>query len=306
MSTTVFSYDEGVRTFKIVLQGNKIDVYKTMPDTDTENNIESDEESDPNRLTTYNLSPDELGENVAYHVDYDPYKESYPSSPNFTFIATRIFIKGEIYNTADRKTLDYGEEDEEYLSLLLEIDPEEKQYVWIGWNIIKFKTISPVVQFNSVVSYYDCNAIDQDGNYYLMYALAVMKHSPTLKTNISKFDGPHQYYHRNCIVTDFRSFYHTQGYNPREIVAFYVNGVHRSIHYDVDAKEDYKSLLSQLVKASEKEPNVPQEGAYIKNKDNEFVPLPLEKYLEIIQELANAKGFLPMNAEVLSKRFSYY
>jgi hypothetical protein len=292
--TVCFTYDEGVNTFKLVIEENIVKVYKTIPDSDTCSTLQCDEEKDFMEVL------EEFNEN------YVPYAESYPTKPDFVFEAIRIFINGQILTRVDSDVLNWTEEDEMRLSLLLEVNREENVYIWIGDSVIKFKTLAPIAKFNSKIDYYDCNAVDEDGNYYLMYAHAIMLFNESLNQDISKYDGEHQYYYRNCMITNIHPHYHNEGFNPKGIQAFYVNGHITNLELTTDPEKHFRDLVTAREIAScLRDPDVPQSGASIKDKDGNIVSISMQEYLDMVTELAKVRGFLPLNPETLSQRFCY-
>lgn len=127
----------------------------------------------------------------------------YESTPFLTLQPQRIFVGTSPLIPMTEFSDGYGPEFDGN-SILLEMDPKEKTYIFIGSEIFSFQSFDKIVKFVSPVGNNDVPypyAIDECGNCYLLLEDVV------LKLGSFTIQEPYQYYYKQSRMTTDVGFF---------------------------------------------------------------------------------------------------
>lgn len=139
---TYFIHDNGGRPFKVVIDNDKVYVYKNI------------------------------------HHDFDTYEDFYSDKPILTFHPMKIFIGKSPFNTMTQFSGGHGPEFDGN-SILIQMS--EKKYVYIGRKIYSFATEHKITKYVSPVGNSDVPypyAVDNKKHIYLLEEDVIIKRVP--------------------------------------------------------------------------------------------------------------------------------
>jgi hypothetical protein len=286
--TTCIIHDNGGRPFKVeISNGNSVKVFKLITNSDAESScvrkdVHSDEEDIHSEEDVFQIMED----------DSDDNENHYSADPIISFQATKVFV-----GIHDRLSSYDPEMDGN--SVLLEVGQNE--YVSIGWNIFRFKTLSEIIQYESPIGNSDVPypyARDNQGNYYLMVENVILLNRPNFDQIIashnqhpsSRHDDPYSLYYNTHYITEPSS-------NTRNVFknieAFYINGNEYNMTSTLNPEEEYERFKRFSIgnQYSDDIPaDVPPVGIYIR-QNGVLRELPKDEFVSIINEFNLSQQF---------------
>jgi len=212
--------------------------------------------------------------------------------PILSFDAKHIFIGKSPLNKMTKFSGGHGKRFDGN-TILIQID--DKEYVYIGEQIYKFKSYGKIVKYESPVGNNDVPypyAIDEIGKTYLMIEDVVLYN---YKKN-SVYDNPYDYYyHYNLITEDIGSVPREKSVllNNLDIVEFYIGDKKYTLRYKTNPAKEYKRLIPEY-----------GDKMYIVTIGNSKKKiLTKDDYIKLMKGFGKTAGFTPMKGKkMLVKR----
>jgi hypothetical protein len=191
------------------------------------------------------------------------------------------------------------------------INTKQNEYIFIGDQIFRFNTESPVISYMSPIGNNDVPypfAILENGEIYLMIENVVLTNTNSLTEYLGiQGNDPYSYYYDNHYITPNMSIYRTEDdeitylndfpyYN--EIKAFQIGGERYNMTYNANLEEDYDRLKEFENTEGDGETQL---EIFVGENLNKIV-LTKEMYVEIVESFGNSKGFRKFNKNVLHER----
>jgi hypothetical protein len=236
--------DNGGRPFTVKIENNKVSVYKN----------------------DYNEETD----------DYDlEFLHEY--NPSHIFIGKSIVCPMTIFSGArDDPKFDGN-------SILLELNPNTLEYVYIGESIYSFKAYSKILSYvspvgNSLVPY--PYAVDENYNHYLIIEDVVLEMTELFREKLHEGEDAYEYYYDNHTIAD----------HFENIKMLKINGENYNFTYST---EGFDSFVARFDNA---------QVSMIKH-DNSEEYFTKESYTELMKRFADYRKFIPfMNKQIIQKR----
>jgi len=191
-----------------------------------------------------------------------------------TYYPTKVFVGKSIINkmTEFSGALDKPKFDGN--SILLEIDPINLRYVYIGYEIYSFTAYAKIKEYvspvgNSQVPY--PYAVDELNNYYLMIENIVLEGRKEIEDLVNDKSDPYDYYYDNSKI----------GGNFEDIKSLKIGNENYLFTYKI---EDYDHMKTRFQN---------QDFYMIKNDDTEEL-LTKEKYDDLMERFADSKKFMTL------------
>lgn len=245
MAESYKTLDNGGNPFTVKIEDNKVSVYKN-------NYIEELDDYELEFLYNYN--------------------------PSYIFIGKSIICPMTIFSGArDDPKFDGN-------SILIELDPNTHEYVYIGESIYSFKAYSKIINYvspvgNSLVPY--PYAVDEDNNYYLMTENIVLEMTEELQTNIDNGEDAYTYYYDVHTIAD----------NFEDIKMLKIDGENYNFTYST---EGFDSFVARFDNA---------QVSMVKH-DNSEEYFTKESYTELMNRFAEYRKFKSfVNKQIIRKRF---
>lgn len=236
-----------------------------------------------NYNNTYKVTIQNNDVNIYSFIDNDEDKEEYSEMPTYEFKnVEHIFIgKSPICNI----TLYYEVYGPEFDGNTILLHIKNNEYVYIGNDVYKFKSISKIITYNSPVGRnYVPNpyAVDKNNNVYILGQEVIMTNY-NFKKNIIYKNALADYYYDIHYITH----QHKKIYNPLNIKYFYVDGDKYNLNYCVNPGEYYDKLADFI--------NGYKGIIKIVYNDNKEKILNRQDYIDIITKFGKMKGFVPID-----------
>jgi hypothetical protein len=244
MAESYQTLDNGGNPFTVKIEDNKVSVYKN-------NHNEQTDDYELEFLHTYN--------------------------PSHIFIGKSIVCPMTIFSGArDDPEFDGN-------SILLELNPNTHEYVYIGESIYSFKAYSKILSYvspvgNSSVPY--PYAIDELGNHYLIIEDVVLTMTEELRTILDEGEDAYTYYYKVHTIAD----------NFEDIKMLKIDGENYNFTYST---EGFDNLVARFHNAQ----------ISMVKYDNSEEYFTKESYTELMNRFADFRKFQPfMNKHIILKR----
>ena len=244
MAESYQTLDNGGNPFTVKIEDNKVSVYKN-------NYNEQTGDYELEFLHTYN--------------------------PSHIFIGKSIVCPMTIFSGArDDPKFDGN-------SILLELNPNTFEYVYIGESIYSFKAYSKILSYvspvgNSGVPY--PYAIDENYNHYLMIEDVVLEMTERFRENLNDGQDAYEYYYSN----------HTIANNFEDIKMLKIDDENYNFTYST---EGFDNFVARFENAQ----------VSIVKYDNSEEYFTKESYTELMKRFADYRKFQPfMNKQIIHKR----
>ena len=243
MAESYQTLDNGGNPFTVKIEDNKVSVYK--------NNCNEEGDYELEFLNEYN--------------------------PSHIFIGKSIVCPMTIFSGArDDPKFDGN-------SILLELDPNTLEYVYVGESIYKFKAYSKILSYvspvgNSSVPY--PYATDEFYNHYLMIENVVLEMTEKFREKLHEGKDPYEYYYDNHKIAD----------NFEDIRMLKINGKNYNFTYSTEEFDSFVARFNNAQIAMVKYDNI--EEYFTK-----------ESYTELMNRFAEYRKFNPfINKKIIQKR----
>jgi hypothetical protein len=244
MAESYQTLDNGGHPFTVKIKDNKVSVYKN----------------------DYNEEKD----------DYD-LEFLYEYNPSYIFIGKSILCPMTIFSGArDDPEFDGN-------SILLELDSNTLEYVYIGESIYKFKAYSKILNYyspvgNSCVPY--PYAVDENNNYYLVIEDIVLKMTDNLRYVLDEGEDPYTYYYNFNKIAD----------NFENIRMLKIDGENYNFTYSTEGFDNFVARFDNA------------QVSMVKEDGNEEY-FTKESYTELMKRFAEYRKFIPLlEKDIIHKR----